>query len=328
MSAFVVSISGCGAGDSRGATDSDVSVTQPSSSDRDDIVAEAPGQIPAQASAPKIVVQTTPATSGIPSRAGLADAAAEASTAESHTTDLSDTHIVVLGNSVDRVAGIREDGDGDVWPDLMKAILGRDPELANLTVQNEARPGATMATVNTWGSESHFRMVTHVPEVFKGFDEVQLGRTVVILAPSVIDLQLNGGDVEAAVLALHEVVDVLDPLGLKRIIVLPMNPLSSVPLPALGIENVTALNRDIAEFNSAIVRQALTPPGYSVSPLLEAGSNNGEPRYYDDFRSTNLQGDTTGSDGLHLDREGHMRIATAVSDLLLHTIFEMPVGDS
>lgn len=270
-------------------------------------------------------------TSGVASVAdavGTIDEAPTHDSTESHLTDLSDLNIIVLGNSVDGEAGATDDNDGRAWPDLMEAILVLDPGFTNLTVQNESMPGATMATANKWGTESHLRMVTHIPEVFKGFDEVLLDMTVVIVAPSVIDLQFNGGDVDAAVAALHEVLGVLDSLGLKQVIVLPMNPLSSVPFPAFGIENQTTLNLDIAEFNSVIARQAVTPPDYSVSPLLEDRTNNGEPRYYDEFRGTDLQGDPTSSDGLHLDRDGHTRIATAVSDLVRLTIFEMPAHDS
>ena len=208
----------------------------------------------------------------------------------------------MLGNSTDfwpAFDGARTIPADDAWPEVANGLL--DDLLAfDVDVVNASVLGAGF-DIGLYGVTS---MADRLHELAVA-DEV--ARDVLVLVPSVVDLQLRDRDVDAsfaAFEALHGEAEASSGL----VLVPPMNPVSARQDPVL----VEA----IADFNERLVAGGYLDADYRVSPLLIAGSDVGADEFYDDF--DDARASTTGPDPdwLHPDRDGHRAIADEMAPWL------------
>lgn len=219
--------------------------------------------------------------------------------------DCGDDVIVVLGNSTDYAAGLMPESVEQGWPHLIAGKLDALGTLGDVTIDNQAKPGATMATPNPWGVDSRWRWVTDIPVILDRYRGVARRQIVFVLAPSLIDLQVTSGDVMMTVAALDRVLHVLTDAGIADVVVLPMNPIAERSLAVIPLPDI---NARIAQFNAVLdARQLLT--AYTSSPLIGVDPPAGDPAYYDDFLLPAPGRDEDRPDYLHIDVDGHRRIA-------------------
>lgn len=223
-----------------------------------------------------------------------------------------DRPIVVFGNSTDLSAGHGDEYRPLAWPAVLQAIVDDHPDIGPATVINEAQPGSTIDAPSGWGYGSNLRLVTHAPAVLDRYTPPERARMVVVIAPSVIDLQFNEARADASVSGLLDVVDIVRSFGVGEIVVLPMNPVSA------GIDEHLGLNDAVESFNAALDRRGIS--AYPRSPLLAPGSNDGLDEFYDDYPGRNLDGELVLGDGIHIEEQGQRLIAETVAPVVLATL--------
>jgi hypothetical protein len=177
--------------------------------------------------------------------------------------------------------------------------------LGTVTIDNQAKPGTTMAVPNPWGVDARWRWVTDIPVILDRYRGLPRRKLVFLLAPSLTDLQVTGGDVLKTVAAFNEVLGVLGNAGIRNIVVLPMNPISERSLAVLALPDI---NVRITQFNAALEARNLLD-AYRTSPLVGAEPPAGDPTFFDGFLLPDPDGGEDRPDYLHIDAEGHARIA-------------------
>lgn len=222
--------------------------------------------------------------------------------------DCSDNPIIVFGNSTDSVTGVNIEDMAHAWPALLQEKLSQDPRFYGIAVLNNAKPGVTMDFPNPWSDEAKQRWTADIPNVFAGYSAEQLASTLVILSPSIIDLQLYDGDVEKTLQGFMKAYTMLQELGINTIVTLPMNPIVDDSLMKF---TYPWMPEKMREFNNALAELKL----YDTSPLAVAGTNPsvGDSQYYDDFTGLGLHGELVEPDGLHPDQDGGQRIAMVLA---------------
>lgn len=205
--------------------------------------------------------------------------------------------VVVLGNSTDfwpeLVIG-QDHPSPDAWPALLGLALD-DLPVPSVTVRNEAVLGAGIE-LGYLGAESERDRLRAI--IAAGTPDPD----VLVVAPSVIDLQLNGRDVDASFAALEALV--VDAGGaFDFVVVLPMNPVTE--------QQGTALAEAIAAFNLRLRGSPFSPPDWVPSPLLDGDGPFGRAEFYDDFEDERVGDDDPDPDGLHPDADGHRALADA-----------------
>lgn len=214
--------------------------------------------------------------------------------------------MVVLGNSTDfwpnLYVGI-DQPTPDAWPALVGARLSVEyPELS-VEVRNEAGRGA--------GHDVGLQGVSSMYQLLEAIIETGVGRpAVLVVAPSVVDLQLKERDVDDSVAALLDIV-ALGRTSFDAVLVAPMHPVAR--------RQGEATARAVAEFNERLVAAGLTA-GYDRSVLLSDDDLFGQPDLYDDFDDE--RGDTPGPDpdGIHPDVDGHRAIAEAITPVVADAV--------
>ena len=106
-------------------------------------------------------------------------------------TALGFEQLLVFGNSTDYTFRLDEHIDMTAWPELL-VPNDRDGLLNGITVRNEAQRGQTMGNWDAWGPDPRLRLNGYAPTVLDSFGSGLLASTLVLLAPSFIDLQENG----------------------------------------------------------------------------------------------------------------------------------------
>ena len=206
--------------------------------------------------------------------------------------------IVVIGNSTDYwpnfVTEIDEPTD-DAWPALLGVELARlVPDVA-VTVDNESALGAGydggLYGVPSMRDQLH-PLLASEPD----------GRWLVI-APSVVDLQLRARDVDASFTAFERLLAEALP-AFERVIVLPMNPVAEEFDPVIADA--------IVAFNTRLADGAYLADDYAVSPLVGVDGVTGRPEFYDDFDDGRADSPGPDPDFLHPDNDGHLAIARAM----------------
>lgn len=214
--------------------------------------------------------------------------------------------LVVLGNSTDYwpnfVVGVDAPTD-DAWPALLEAMLARSLPATDVSVENGSVLGAGF-DIGLYGVTSMTEQLRTLAAAHAG------GSAVLVVAPSVVDLQLRSLDVDASYEAFDAMYDEATS-AFETVAVLPMNPVAVGSDPAVA--------QSIAEFNRRLVESGVVDPD-DRSPLLSDDGLFGRPAYYDDFDDGRL--DTAGPDpdGLHPDVDGHAAIATGLVPALVELI--------
>ncbi|MDJ0767213.1 MAG: hypothetical protein QNJ12_00410 [Ilumatobacter sp.] len=232
--------------------------------------------------------------------------------------DVGDRTILVFGNSVDASAGHGDEFRALAWPTQLQERLEARDDLVNVTVVNEAQPGATVTADSQWGYSANLRLITYVPEVMPRYSDEQRAAMIAIVAPSVIDLQFNGADADATAAGVGDVVALLDDAGVGTVVVLPMNPVSQ------SIDDIVDLNDSVAEVNRLLDEAGLLATQTARSPLMVDGSSDGDRRFYDDYPGRDTEGNPVGADGLHVDEEGHRVLAAAIEPTIAPLLTELP----
>ena len=186
--------------------------------------------------------------------------------------DCSRADVVVFGSSTDYAAGVGKHNIPRAWPEVLERDFGSDSEVVGLRVTNEARPGSTSTVKSIWGAADEFRVITHIPDVFDRYSDERRERTLVIVSPSIADLQINHGDIDEAVDGIEQIVELLDSLGIRRTLVLPMNPTAH---RSIANFDRPGLNRQVQAFNEQLLSVGLLPRSYAESPLLSANGVDG-----------------------------------------------------
>lgn len=213
----------------------------------------------------------------------------------------------MLGNSTDYwpnyVVGVDSPTD-DAWPALLEARLRETLPHADVDVTNASVLGA--------GFDQGLYGVTSMRERLAELSTASATRsqnapTWLLIAPSVVDLQLRSLDVDGSFQAFRELVaDAV--ASFENVEVVPMNPVADGFDP-----DVVAA---IADFNDRLEVAELLDSEYAVSPLLSDDGVTGRVEFFDDFDDARL--DTPGADPdlLHPDRDGHAEIADAMANWL------------
>ncbi len=256
---------------------------------------------------------------------GVAAAAGAVGAVVPGQLDCSRADVVVFGSSTDYAAGVGKHNIPRAWPELLERDFGSDSEVVGLRVTNEARPGSTSTVKSIWGPANEFRVITHIPDVFDGYSEERRERTLVIVSPSIADLQINHGDIDEAVDGIEQIVELLDSLGIRRTLVLPMNPTAH---RSIANFDRPGLNRQVQAFNEQLVSVGLLPRSYAESPLLAANGVDGATEYYDDFENRDMHGNTVPPDYLHPDPDGHRLIAQALVPIVRPALMDVCVSRS
>lgn len=218
----------------------------------------------------------------------------------------------VMGNSIDSDVGVRDPAAS--WPHQMQDGLNASPMLDGLRVVNSAVPGSTVVRQNPWdplGERPAFRFVTHVHTVIESIPADLRSGAIVIIHPSLIDLQdttvSDAVAVQRSVDGIGFVVNALNTAGITRVIILPTLPVgrSSNDLHILFI-NIDLQARIVAQ-NAALVAAGFVPAG--VRSSLYDASGYGNPVYFDGFNSLDAP---AGADYMHPDADGHRVIAADV----------------
>ncbi len=239
--------------------------------------------------------------------------------------DCSRADVVVFGSSTDYAAGVGKHNIPRAWPEVLEREFGSDSEVVGLRVTNEARPGSTSTVKSIWGEADEFRVITHIPDVFDRYSDERRERTLVIVSPSIADLQINHGDVDEAVDGIEQIVELLDSLGIRRTLVLPMNPIAH---RSIANFDRPGLNRQVQAFNEQLLSVGLLPRSYAESPLLSANGVDGATEYYDDFENRDMHGNTVPPDYLHPDPDGHRLIAQALVPIVRPALVDVCVSRS
>ena len=211
--------------------------------------------------------------------------------------------IVVLGNSTDYWPNY-EVGAGapsdEAWPAVLEERLRAELTGARVSVENGSVLGAGF-DIGLFGVTSMRDQLEQLVEQHAG------GSNVLLLAPSVVDLQLRSLDVDGS----YEAFDRLYTdarTAFATVLVLPMNPV------AIGSDAEIA--RAVAAFNERLVAAGVLAAG-DRSPLLSGDGVFGRAEYYDDFDDGRLDTPGPDPDGLHPDVDGHAAIAEAVARRVL-----------
>ena len=261
-------------------------------------------------------VSSTATTIAATSTATTSTNSTTSTTSPSSTTTSSTTttvpactglEIVVLGNSTDYwpnyEVGVDEPTD-DAWPAILQSLLRHELPDTEITVENGSVLGA--------GFDIGLYGVTSMSERLDSLATSSGGSAVLLLAPSVVDLQLRSLDVDASFVAFTELYRGATS-AFRRVIVLPMNPV------AVGFDPDVA--RAVDAFNRRLVDSELVD-GDDVSPLLLDDGPFGRTEFYDDFDDGRLDTPGPDPDGLHPDVDGHLVIAAAVT---AHVTSMLPV---
>jgi hypothetical protein len=210
--------------------------------------------------------------------------------------------VVVLGNSTDfwpAFDGARDRPTDDAWPalagDLLDELLPADVDVVNASVL-----GAGF-DIGLYGVTS---MADRLTELAAAADP---SRDVLVLVPSVVDLQLRSRDVDASFAAFEAIHDEAEASS-RLVLVPPMNPVSA--------RQDARLVAAIAEFNQRLGTGGYLDAAYPASPLLIAGSDVGDDEFYDDFDDSREPTAGPDPDWLHPDREGHRAIAERIAPWL------------
>jgi hypothetical protein len=245
---------------------------------------------------------TTTTTTVIGTDGSPADIAEPAPTQED-TAACSAVRVLALGNSTDMVPSY--DGNlvsPEAWPALLSTALADVRPDIDVEVDNVSVPGAGFDISMFVGPTLHARLDELIGES-AGDDRV----TVLLVAPSIIDLQLRSFDVSASFSAFETLIAHADPID--HVFVLPMKPVAS------GLDE--RLSRAIEDFNGRLAGARYLEAAGPFSPLAPDGGRYGQIEYFDDF--DNWQLDTAGPDPdlLHPDRDGHRAIADAIAPWLV-----------
>lgn len=217
--------------------------------------------------------------------------------------------LVVFGNSTDSdyvVDGVIEQ---PAWTELLRSVddVG---VLDGVEIINAAEPGQTMGDWDVWGPGPAFKLFLHIPEVLSDWDGDRSERTLAVIAPSFIDLQVNGYDPQRALADLRLAIDLLETAGITTF-ALPMNSVSET-LDGRFPE----LNPGIVAFNALLSDEPAVTVLVERPPLL-GSDGSGDDALFDDFPGHDLDGTLLGADGFHPDLDGQRRKASAVVDGLV-----------
>jgi lysophospholipase L1-like esterase len=223
--------------------------------------------------------------------------------------DCSDNPIIVFGNSTDSVTGVNIEDMKHAWPAILQEELSKNPNLVGIAVLNNAKPGVTMDYPNPWSDEAKQRWTADIPQVFSGYTPEELQKAIIILSPSIIDLQLQNGDVQKTLDGFLKAYNMLKELGVGTVITLPMNPIVD---DSLMKYTYPWMPEKMQEFNDQLGSLKL----YETSPLAISGTKPsvGDSQYYDDFAGLGLHGEIVEPDGLHPDQDGGRRIAEVLAE--------------
>ncbi|MDP2292529.1 MAG: hypothetical protein Q8M22_15165 [Actinomycetota bacterium] len=226
--------------------------------------------------------------------------------------DCSAVRLHVMGNSIDSDVGVRD--PAATWTRQMQNGLNTSPMLDGLRVVNSAVPGSTVVRQNPWdplGERPAFRFVTHVHTVIGSIPAAARSGAIVIIHPSLVDLQDTTVSAAVAVQrsidGVRSVVNSLHAAGITHVIVLPTLPVGrwSNDLHILFI--AVDLQARIAAQNAGLVTAGFVPAGIRSS--LYDASGYGNPVYFDGFNSLDAP---AGADYMHPDADGHRVIAADV----------------
>jgi hypothetical protein len=218
--------------------------------------------------------------------------------------------LLVFGNSTDYTFRADEPIDMTAWPELL-VLHDQVGLLDGVAVRNEAQPGQTMGSWDSWGPDPRLRLNGYAPTVLDSVEPRLLQTTLVLVAPSFIDLQESAFDVVRAITDLTVVLATIEAYGL-RALVLPMNYVSNTVDDLLP-----DLNPSIERFNQALVERGLLAEPHVDSPLRNRGDDvGGDERFYDDFPGRDRDGLFLGADGFHPDPEGQLVKTLSVLEIL------------
>lgn len=178
---------------------------------------------------------------------------------------------------------------------MLETLLGDELPGTQVEVENGSVLGA--------GFDIGLYGVTSMRERLETLASSSDRAAVLIVAPSVVDLQLRSLDVDASFAAFEALLDEAR-AAFDTVRVLPMNPVAS------GFDPEVAAA--VVEFNDRLV-EAGTIARSAASPLLADDGIFGRPEYYDDFDDGRLDTPGPDPDGLHPDVDGHRRLAEAVA---------------
>ena len=251
---------------------------------------------PTGAAAPTTRVSSTTTTSATTTPATTTSGSTSATSTSVVCESLD---VVVLGNSTDYwpnyVSG-RDAPTDDAWPAVLEVMLRDELPDTRVRVDNESVLGAGF-DIGLYGVTSMSDQLESLAASSRG------GSSLLLLAPSVVDLQLRSLDVDASFTAFVELnrraISTFDSVH-----VLPMNPV------AVGFDAEVA--RAVDDFNRRLVDAGLIDDD-DASPLLLGDGPFGRPEFYDDFDDGRLDTPGPDPDGLHPDADGHLALAAAVT---------------
>jgi hypothetical protein len=218
--------------------------------------------------------------------------------------------LLVFGNSTDYTFGDDEPIEMTAWPNLL-VRHARGGLMDGVAVRNESQPGQTMGIWDAWGPDPRLRLTLYAPIVLDSVEPGLLQETLVLVAPSFIDLQESGFDVSQAVADLSVVIATVEAYG-PSTLVLPMNYVSNTMNDAFP-----DLNPSIESFNRLLARRGVLVEPYVDSSLRgDGGESGGKEGFYDDFPGRDREGHPVGADGFHPDSEGQFVKTLAVLEML------------
>jgi hypothetical protein len=219
-------------------------------------------------------------------------------------------YLHVFGNSTDYTFQASDIIEMTAWPELL--VPNDDAGLlVGVAVRNEAQPGQTMGDWDAWGPDPRLRLDGYVRTVFDGVEPRVLNATLALVAPSFIDLQESGFDIDRAITDLSVVLATLTEFDLHTL-VLPMNYVSA----SLNVR-FPDLNPAIEQFNRELAERGVLAEPLVDSPLRRSlGPVGGDDVLYDDFPGRDRNGVFLGPDGFHPDSEGQLVKTRAVLEVL------------
>lgn len=269
---------------------------------------EAPTESLGAATTPTTSATSVPATTIITTTTSTNTETTSSTTSSTTSVPVTSTNapcsryrVVVLGNSTDYwpdyVVGA-EGPTADAWPALLEeSMTERLPDI-HVEVNNASVLGAGfdlglygVVSMQQRLAELSASLSTDVP-------------TLLIVAPSVVDLQLRSLDVAASSAAFDALLADAA-ASFEDILVLPMNPVAS------GFSR--AVSEAIAAFNTALVAEGIVGPGVG-SVLLSDDGITGRVEFYDDFDDERRDTPGPDPDGLHPDTDGHAALAASLVD--------------
>jgi hypothetical protein len=169
-------------------------------------------------------------------------------------------------------------------------------------------PGQSIVESSPWGTDDSLRLVTYIPNVLDGYSPEYVSQSIALISPSLIDLQTNAGDIGATADGLIQAASLLRSAGIADVIVLPMNPVGE---PTNGV--VPWLNPAIDSLNEHLAALEITPPSYSVSPLIDHETGDPVQRLYEGYEGKDLDGNpVNGPDGIHFPPHTHTFLAESI----------------